>query len=195
MAMEPSHDDETIKLQPPEVEAGSQRRPVGIFIIGFLGICIPTLALTALGLIHFGFFGVKQPVEFNHKKHVAELEMTCDTCHAGYEKETFSGLPTAEVCATCHAEAQGKGKKELVLVEKLKKGETLEWKGLFAQPPHIFYSHRRHVVVAKIACATCHGDIANTTSPPRRVRKLAMTDCIACHQKLNVSVACTACHR
>lgn len=195
MEMEPSHEDETIKLQPPEGEGESQRRPVGIFIIGFLGVCVPALALTALGIIHFGSRSVRQPIEFNHKKHVTELGMTCDTCHTGYEKETFSGLPTAEICATCHAEAQGTSKKELLLVEKLKRGEVLEWKGLFAQPPHIFYSHRRHVAVAKIACPTCHGGIAETTSPPRKVRKLAMNDCISCHQKSKVSVACTTCHR
>lgn len=195
MDLEPSREDDGIEAQLPESEGESPRRPVGLFIIGFLGVCIPVLALTALGFIHLGSRNVKQPVDFNHKKHVAELGMACDACHADYEKQTFSGLPTADVCATCHAEAQGTSKKELVLVEKLKQGEVLQWKGLFAQPPHVFYSHRRHVVVAKIACPTCHGGIADSTSPPARVRKLGMNDCISCHRKSNVSVACTTCHR
>jgi len=195
MYTEPFREDEGTETQAPEVRSGSRSRPVGIFLIGFLGVSVPALALTALGIIHFGSRSVKQPVEFNHKKHVAELGISCDTCHSSYQKETFSGLPSAEDCAACHAEAQGSGEKERALVEKLKRGETLEWKRLFAQPPHVFFSHRRHVVVAKLACPTCHGGIADTSSPPRQVRKLAMADCIACHRKSNVSVACTACHR
>lgn len=167
----------------------------GGFFIGFLGLLVPTLVLTALGTLRFGSPAIRQPVEFNHRKHVSDLAITCDACHSGYEKQTFSGLPKAEDCAACHAEAQGSGAKERVLVERLKRGEPLEWKRLFGQPAHVFYSHRRHVKVAKIECATCHGSIADTTSPPRRVRKLAMEDCIGCHRKSNVSVACTTCHR
>ncbi len=195
MDTEPFREDEGIEAQPPEARSEPQSRPVGIFLIGFLGVCVPSLALTALGIIHFGSRSVRQPVEFNHRKHVTELGISCDTCHSSYQTQTFSGLPKAEDCAACHAEAQGSSDKERALVEKLKRGGTLEWKRLFAQPPHVFYSHRRHVVAGKIACATCHGGIADTTSPPRQVRKLAMQDCIGCHLKSKVSVACTTCHR
>lgn len=195
METDSPHKGEGIEAQPPETPSESRTRPVGIFLIGFLGFCVPTLALTSLGIIHFGSRSVKQPVEFNHRKHAAELGISCDTCHSEYEKETFSGLPKADVCAGCHAEAQGSSESERALVEKLKRGETLEWKQLFTQPPHVFYSHRRHVKVAKIACATCHGGIADTTSPPGKVRNLAMEDCIECHRNSKVSVACTTCHR
>lgn len=195
MELDSPHQGEETRAEPIESREAPRPRPVGIFLVGFIGVCVPALALTALGIIHFGFGGVRQPVEFNHRKHVADLGITCDVCHSAYEKETFSGFPKAEDCASCHAEAQGTGKQEKVLVEKLKRGENLEWKRLFAQPPHVFYSHRRHVVVAKLACSTCHGDIANSTSPPRKVHKLAMAECIACHQKSKVSVACTTCHR
>ena len=195
MDTEPFHEDEGTEAPSSEAPSESQPRPVGIFLIGFLGVCVPSLALTALGIIHFGSRSVKQPVEFNHKKHVAELGISCDTCHSSYQTQTFSGFPKAEDCAACHAEAQGSSEKERALVEKLKRGETLEWKRLFAQPPHVFYSHRRHVVAGKIACATCHEGIADTTSPPRQVRKLAMKECIGCHLNSKVSVACTTCHR
>lgn len=182
-------------MEPPRTEPEPSRRPVGIFLMGFLGLCVPSLALTALGFISFGFRSVKQPVEFNHKKHVADVGLTCDTCHSGYEKEIFSGLPKAEDCAGCHSEAQGTSEKEKALVALLKRGEPLEWKRLFAQPSHVFFSHRRHFKVAKLACATCHGTIAETAAPPGRVSKLLMGDCINCHKKSNVSVACTTCHR
>ena len=98
-----------------------------------------------------------QPIAFNHRKHVKDLDLACSSCHQFYETETFSGLPDAEVCSTCHAEQQGKSKEEEKLVKLLKAGAPLQWASLFRQPAHVFYSHRRHVVAAKIECAVCHG--------------------------------------
>jgi hypothetical protein len=48
---------------------------------------------------------------------------------------------------------------------------------------------------AQIHCERCHGNFAQTTSPPRSVKKLKMADCIGCHEERNVSVECTTCHR
>ncbi len=136
-----------------------------------------------------------QPIAFNHQKHVKDLDLACPTCHLTVEKEAFSGLPDADVCAFCHAEPQGKSEEEKRLVQFLKTGAPLSWSPLFRQPPHIFYSHRRHVAVAKIECRVCHGTIAATTAPPARVRRLRMSDCISCHQRSGASTDCTACHR
>ncbi len=138
---------------------------------------------------------IRQPIAFNHRKHVQELDLSCPTCHLTVEKEAFSGLPDAEVCASCHEELQGKSEEEKKLVQLLKAGVPLSWKPLFRQPSHIFYSHRRHVVVAKLDCQLCHGSIAMTTAPPARVRRLRMNDCIACHRRSGVSTDCTTCHR
>ncbi len=95
---------------------------------------------------------MRQPISFNHKKHVTELDIACTTCHVTVETEAFSGLPDAELCAGCHLEPQGKSEEEKRLVEMLKKGTALAWKPLFRQPAHVFYSHRRHVIAAKLQC-------------------------------------------
>jgi hypothetical protein len=137
----------------------------------------------------------RQPIAFNHKKHVQELDLACSSCHQFYEKEAFSGLPGADVCSTCHQEPQGKSKEEAKLVRLLQSGAPLEWTGLFRQPAHVFYSHRRHVVAARIECAVCHGSIAATTAPPTSVKRLRMKDCLDCHRRSGVSTDCTACHR
>lgn len=136
-----------------------------------------------------------QPIEFNHRKHVAENQIDCSTCHMFYETETFSGLPDRDVCATCHEEAMGKSAEEAKLVRILRAGQPLQWRRLFQQPSHIFYSHRRHVVKAQIKCEQCHGDIAQSTSPPRKVTTLKMEDCIGCHEQRGVATECTTCHR
>jgi hypothetical protein len=137
----------------------------------------------------------RQPVAFNHRKHVKDLELSCSTCHQFYEKEAFSGLPDADVCGACHADPQGKSTEEAKLVKILKAGNSPQWVSLFRQPAHVFYSHRRHVVAAKIDCATCHASIAESSVPPEQVRKLRMQDCLDCHSRKGVSTDCTACHR
>lgn len=141
---------------------------------------------------------LEQPIAFNHKRHVEDVGLECTECHQHYETETFSGLPGAEICALCHEEAQGDSPEELRLVERIQGGEPLEWHSLYRQPPHVFYSHRRHVMVAGLECATCHQEIAGAalaTRPPRRVVKLQMEDCLGCHLEQGAATDCTACHR
>ncbi len=138
---------------------------------------------------------VRQPIEFNHAKHVKENGLECSVCHAFFEKEAFSGLPGADVCANCHSEAQGSSPEEARLVRLIQGGAPLDWRPLFRQPPHVFYSHRRHIVVAKIECPACHGSLAESTAPPVRVARLGMRQCIECHQRRGVSTDCTVCHR
>jgi Cytochrome c7 and related cytochrome c len=138
---------------------------------------------------------VEQPIAFNHRIHTVDNELACTNCHEYYEKEAFSGLPNRETCAFCHEEPQGEGAKELALVELLQSGAPLDWKPLFRQPPHVFYSHRRHVKVAGLECESCHGDIGQSEAPPRRVRRLEMNDCIGCHEREDAAFDCTTCHR
>jgi Cytochrome c7 and related cytochrome c/Class III cytochrome C family len=163
-----------------------------------LGFLIPfaiTAAVVALRPYHGPTKPVRQPIAFNHHKHVEEASLTCSTCHQFFETEAFSGLPAADVCAMCHLEPQGKSAEERELVRLLKAGAPLDWKPLFRQPSHVFSSHRRHVVVAKIDCAVCHGDIGKSTEPPSQVRRLVMQDCIDCHRRRGAAAECTTCHR
>lgn len=183
----------------PDAPPGFDRRDRLLLGVGFAAAFLLTAAGTTALTLGGGPAALRpavtQPIAFNHAKHVKELDLACTTCHVTVETEAFSGLPDAEVCGVCHAEPQGKSAEEAKVVAAIKAGTPLSWKPLFRQPSHIFYSHRRHVVVAKLECRLCHGAIAQTTSPPGRVRKLRMDDCLACHRRSGVSTACTACHR
>ncbi len=178
---------------PPPPTAGPSRK--GPFLAGFLAIFLPSAVLGALGISRLWTSAPRQPVAFNHRLHGEVAGLACDACHAGFQKEAFSGLPAAADCAGCHGEAQGSSAEERSLVSKLERGEALEWKRLFDQPSDVFFSHRRHVVAGRLACPECHGAIGESTAPPARVRKLSMADCLACHRAAGVSVSCTACHR
>jgi len=168
---------------------------VPVTFFGFLlafGLCVGTLGLTRLPFLRED---VRQPIDFSHRLHVEDVGLDCQTCHELYATEISSGLPSADTCAFCHVEAQGESPEEQRLVALLAEGEPLQWKSMFRQPAHIFYSHRRHVTVAGLECETCHGDFARTETPPSRVEPLAMEDCIGCHESEGVATDCTACHR
>jgi hypothetical protein len=182
---------------PPLKDPLFQRKTLLLILAAFLVAFIVSGAGTAV--LDLGRMlpdpAAKQPIAFNHAKHVKELDLGCPTCHVTVEKEAFSGLPGADVCVSCHEEVQGKSDEEKKLVALLKEGKPLLWQPLFRQPAHVFYSHRRHVVTAKIECKTCHGSIAESTQPLARVRKLRMDDCLDCHRRTGGPKDCTGCHR
>jgi len=139
--------------------------------------------------------GSSQPIAFNHRLHVEDEGLECSTCHNYYEHETFSGMPSMNACVLCHSEMQGESAEEGQLVAAIEAGTAVEWAPLFRQPPHVFFSHRRHVVAAELECATCHGDIGQSESPPTNPRRLTMDLCIACHSEHGIAENCASCHR
>lgn len=166
-----------------------------LFVLALATFFVLSTAALTLTRVLTPSAATRQPIEFNHKKHVEENSLDCVECHEFTAEKPFSGLPAADLCAFCHAEAQGESAEELRLVQLLEEGAPLEWKPLFRQPPHVYYSHRRHVGVAKLDCQICHGSIAATEAPPARVERLKMDDCLDCHRREGATENCTACHR
>lgn len=174
------------------------------------------VGLLALGVLAWGMLGlvgepaVRQPIAFPHKTHV-ELNLECTSCHERAEKDTVAGRPPTAFCLTCHSgETKGEAKKIEVFGEN---GGEIPWRRVWRLPTHVFFSHRIHVVVARVKCQTCHGPMESLDRPPAHpLKKLAMNDCIGCHEAWRfsrstaepavkpaaarrVSTDCNACHR
>ena len=150
--------------------------------------------LIALFVIGCGDAPVEQPLAFNHKVH-KEAEIDCGFCHEHFESTRYSGIPTTESCTDCH-EDDADTPELARLAEYAAAGEEIPWKRLYAMPSHVFYSHRRHVVAAEIACAECHGAIGELAEPPQHALvDQSMEWCIACHEERNASTDCIHCHR
>lgn len=138
---------------------------------------------------------VVQPIAFNHQKHTQELELDCDTCHEFLSVGQHAGLPTLETCLMCHEEPQSDSPEEAKIRELASSGESDVFRKLFKLPEHSYYSHRRHAIVAGIPCATCHGPIADSTTPPTEpLVAIDMAFCMDCHEKESVEGSCTGCH-
>jgi hypothetical protein len=96
----------------------------------------------------------------------------------------------------CHEEPLSENPEEAKIRELAADGNVDVFRKLFSLPDHAYYSHRRHAVVAGIPCNTCHGAIAETTTPPTSpLVRISMSFCIDCHDRSSVVAGCTSCHR
>lgn len=43
-----------------------------------------------------------QPIEFSHRLHAGELQVSCLYCHSAAEKSRHAGIPAASTCMNCH---------------------------------------------------------------------------------------------
>lgn len=137
----------------------------------------------------------KQPIAFNHAKHI-ENGLACADCHAGVETQPKATLPTIETCLSCHQAELTSSKEEAKIRSTAAAAQEPTWIQLTQVAPHVFFSHRRHVAVARLACADCHGPIEKSTTPPARPwRVMNMDACLSCHQQRRVSADCNDCHR
>lgn len=159
----------------------------------FIGLAIGVVLLIVL--FGLGFSSkMEQPIAFNHKKH-QEQGIECASCHRYFKEETFSGMPTIASCLECHKDPITKSADEEKIRQFHQTGKEIPWKRLYEQPDDVFFSHRRHVVLGKMDCKSCHGDIGQSEKPPSRPWvKMTMRWCMDCHTKTKANNDCLACH-
>lgn len=105
----------------------------------------------------------KQPINFNHKLHVEEVDNGCESCHYFRTDGSFSGIPGNRECVDCHEEQQGESADEETFVtEYIRKDREVPWLPYARQPDCVFFSHAAHVKMGKMACETCHGHIGES---------------------------------
>jgi menaquinone reductase, multiheme cytochrome c subunit len=106
-----------------------------------------------------------QPVDFNHKLHLEEVDDGCQSCHFFREDGTFSGAPRLAQCIDCHEEVIGESENEAVFVEQyVQKDREVPWLVYARQPDCVFFSHAAHVKGAGMDCVTCHGHTGTSES-------------------------------
>jgi len=161
-----------------------------------VAIVVSILLVAGAHSILFRTPAVGQPVAFNHRKHTEQLKIACQLCHQYDATGAHAGLPSAQTCVMCHQVPQGTSPEAARLTVLLGRGDPLRFNKLFHLPPYVYFTHRRHVGIAKLPCETCHGAIAHSERPPERpLVTIRMRVCLGCHQDKGQSVDCVACHR
>jgi hypothetical protein len=138
-----------------------------------------------------------QPIIFDHKIHTETAALKCVDCHRFVEKNASAEIPKQEVCQTCHgADPISQSPEEKKLLEYIAEGKEVPWRQIYKVPPHVYFSHRRHVVRGKLECSVCHGDMSAAVVPvSSQAVTISMKNCMNCHREKKITIDCLACHR
>ena len=147
----------------------------------------------------------EQPIDFSHKLHAGEMNIDCQYCHIGVEKQRHATIPAASICMNCHSVAR-KNKPEIMkLTEFYESGKPIPWKRIHKVPDYAYFNHSVHVNKG-IECAKCHGEVEKMDKI-RQVRSFTMGACLDCHRNAHAEMPeladkikkgpeyCSACHR
>ena len=145
----------------------------------------------------------EQPIKFSHKLHAGDNEIACQYCHSSVEKSRHAGIPSVNICMNCHKGISTGPQYKEAEISKIyaaagfdpktakydeSKQNPLKWIKVHNLPDHVYFNHSQHVVVGKIECATCHGDVKAMTVAEQK-SPLTMKWCIECHRKTEVTMA------
>ena len=121
-----------------------------------------------------------QPIPFSHKHHVGDDGIDCRYCHYSVEKSSFAGIPSTEVCMTCHSQLFKDASVLAPLRESARTGVPLHWVRVHKLPDFVFFDHSIHVAKG-VGCVECHGRV-DQMPRIRRVASLEMQWCLECHR-------------
>ncbi len=143
------------------------------------------LALGAVTLYKFlpapgGERSPVQPIPFSHRHHVGDDGIDCRYCHWSVEKSSFAGIPSTQVCMSCHSQLFTDAPVLAPLRESARTGRPLRWARVHTLPDFVFFDHSIHVAKG-VGCVECHGRV-DTMPQVRRVASLEMQWCLGCHR-------------
>lgn len=155
------------------------------------------LALVAsLGWIYDRETENRQPIQYNHQKHVEELGLGCEDCHENVESGARAWIPNIEICGGCHFDLEADNLEQRKVAQFVESQDRIPWIQVHTVPDHAYFSHRRHVKQGSLGCETCHGKVGQMESPfLQPYVAIEMDWCIECHEQKGASTDCYACHR
>ncbi len=137
-----------------------------------------------------------QPIRFMHTVHVGIDSIPCAYCHFSSNVSEEAGIPPVGTCMGCHRFVQGSTDEFKTEIQKLLEfaadSTPVPWTRVHSVPAFVQFTHRPHVR-AGVACAECHGDVAEMEQVTR-VAPLSMGWRITCHRDRGAPDDCATCH-
>ncbi len=134
-----------------------------------------------------------QPIAFPHTVHAGRLALPCTYCHSHAESSRQAGVPTLDLCLSCHRSVAVDRPEIRKLAAFVERGEPLRWARVHGLPSFVYFSHKRHLR-GGLDCAACHGAVEGMTVV-RRVRPLELGWCVTCHRGRGAPTDCATCHQ
>jgi cytochrome c2 len=168
---------------------------------------------TVMGAISLGRtqnYEPQQPIFFSHKVHPGINQISCLYCHGNTQDGKQANIPSINICMNCHMgineykgpqlyTAEGdevNGTNEIQKLYKYagfefgkawdpSKAKPIEWVRIHNLPDHVYFNHSQHVMVGKVQCQTCHGEVTKYDEM-KQFADLSMGWCINCHRETQV---------
>lgn len=154
-----------------------------ISIVGVL-LAVPVLSMAFYGAnMTFGInlnVPIDQPVPFSHKHHVQDDGIDCRYCHSSVETSASAGMPSTEVCMTCHSQIWADSPNLAPVRESFRTGQPIPWTRVHDLPDFAYFNHSIHVQKG-IGCVSCHGRV-DEMPITWKDKSLSMAWCIDCHR-------------
>ena len=122
----------------------------------------------------------QQPIQFSHKHHVGDDGVDCRYCHTSVETSASAGIPSTDVCMSCHKQIWADSPYLEPVRASFKTGKPLEWIRVHDLPDYAYFNHSIHVNKG-VGCSTCHGRI-DEMPVVYQTASLQMEWCLECHR-------------
>lgn len=121
-----------------------------------------------------------QPVPFSHKHHVGDDGIDCRYCHTSVEKSSFAGIPSTQICMTCHSQLWNQAPLLAPVRESFATNIPIQWNRVHDLPDFAYFNHSIHIAKG-VGCSTCHGEL-DKMPLTWKVNTLYMKWCLECHR-------------
>ncbi|HEX4025753.1 MAG TPA: cytochrome c3 family protein [Steroidobacteraceae bacterium] len=122
-----------------------------------------------------------QPLPFSHLHHVGQDGIDCRYCHTSVETSPFAGIPSSDVCMTCHSQLFREVPLFAVLHQSVSDGTRLQWTQVNDLPDFVYFNHSAHIAHG-VPCTACHGRV-DEMPLTERAASLHMRWCLGCHRQ------------
>lgn len=169
-------------------------KPAALLIplVLFLGLFLSHISLGVAPLNIYSndyYKNIDQPIAFNHKVHVTDNQISCESCHSQARISDSAGVPSVNSCIGCHVSVKGTTEEQQKQIAKISNywnaNQSIPWNKIHDLPDFVRFSHKVHLN-AGFDCTSCHGDVSKEIMPIPQYYKgeipLSMGWCVTCHR-------------
>ena len=187
--------------------------PALLFFAVFLSFSVFVFLLSTnkISLAYNDGYQPDQPLPFSHKVHVVDHGMDCRFCHTSVEEGRHAGVPSLDICMSCHLTVKSSSPHIQKLVQAYTDKEPVIWEKVHLLPDFVKFHHGLHIKAlagggvggippsgekVKKACTICHGPVENMGLMYQH-NSLSMGQCVQCHREnkhKGASDECSKCH-
>ncbi len=155
---------------------------IKLFVVGTIILLVAAVAVVRWRMSPADtlFQPVAQPILFSHKHHVGDDGIDCRYCHTSVEKSAFAGLPSTQICLTCHSQLFRDAPLLAPLHASARGNLPIQWNRVHDLPDFVYFDHSIHINKG-VACIECHGRV-DQMPLMWRVSSLNMQWCVQCHR-------------